>query len=78
VRQAPVFPDDDRPTDRRRDGPEAGAGERREDLWFSCFAAMEGWRDARGSFVASELLCQFVAGWIDGTSTWFDTEGGGR
>jgi hypothetical protein len=55
-------------------------GSRREDLFFTCVAAMECWRDARGSFVAAELFCQFVAGWYQGTSTWFDrfdTEGGG-
>jgi hypothetical protein len=54
------------------------AGERREDLVFTLFAAMELWRPARGPFVASELAASFCCGWFESTSTWFDTEGGGR
>jgi hypothetical protein len=54
------------------------AGERCEDLAITIFVAMEVWREARGSFVASELVAQFCCGWFEGTSIWFDTEGGGR
>jgi hypothetical protein len=54
------------------------AGERREDLAITFFVAMGTWREARGSFVASELAAMFVAGWFEGTTTWFDTGGGGR
>jgi hypothetical protein len=53
------------------------AGRRREDVYFTVFAAMESWSPAVGPFVASELLSQSISGWIAGTSTWFDTEGKG-
>jgi hypothetical protein len=55
------------------------AGRRREDVYFTVFAAMQRWRPAVGPFVASELLSQSITGWVAGSAEWFDavdTKGG--
>jgi hypothetical protein len=53
------------------------AGEQREDFWFAIFAALEGWKEAKGSFVATDLLCGFIDGWFEGSAAWFDANGKG-
>jgi hypothetical protein len=53
-------------------------GLRREDPATTTFAAVTSWRVARGELAVCELIAQFYCGWFEGSSTWFDTEGGGR